>query len=109
MYDAKTGGRDRVACGVHTRLIAFDGEHGEPQEATLLIAQRKDGTTPGDTHGVSENGYPGDRQRDGARRHEVERIERDPVGEALQPMVQIVVGHWPCDNIGNQHRDRELP
>ena len=64
---------------------------------------------PGDTHGVSENGYPGDPQRDGARGHEVERIERNPVGVSLQPMVQIVVSHRPCDHIGNQHRDRELP
>src|SRR6266705_3575392 len=58
---------------------------------------------------MRNNSGPCNCQSGDAGGQEVEWAERDPVSVALQPMVQIIVGHWPRDYIGNQHRNGELP
>ena len=58
---------------------------------------------------MRKNSHPGDEQRDGAGGEKIQWTERYPVGVALQPVVQIIVGDGPRDGIGDQHGKGELP
>ena len=59
--------------------------------------------------GMGEDRGPGDQQRHQPGAQEVKRVERDAIGEALQPAMQVIPGDGPGDQVGGQNGNGELP